>query len=398
MNVTFDGIAVASFQQAIENFFQNNFQTHMGRWSFDTLVELRGPLERPLSINMFAVHGDRRRRHLLIDILFRSPHMEVSKGQDRLYALMHLARDYEEGRIIVDYKKTVRQVMADAAAYHISQHQSLSFLATSFQHNETSNPTWIPESWMGYNPQGVGLPLNTARGPECFEHTECSLESVDMHNLRLCIRGMKVGSVRQCIVFDVNTRVAYMTVAEFWKSSLGEYILPYLEDTDIGLPRDFSRAIQAGIFGRSHDHEFIQAGLSYLWGLGRTPEQASRVLGYGAEAILDLLVSLKNSNEPAWAAIREVLRSLNRRSCIITDSQHIGLIPACNIREDDDIWRVLGSSHPVIVRRQASGRYWHICTACIPALVEHEHMAHFSSKIQPGDKIGEWTVEDIELE
>jgi len=398
MNVTFDGIAVASFQEAIDVVLNNNSSNHISRWSVNALFQLRGPLARPISAEMFAVHGDRRHRDPLIDILFTSYDMEVSKGQDRLYALMHLAKDYEEGGIKVDYNKTEAQVMVDAAAYHVNQHQDLDFLHMSFRDNETSNPTWIPENWMGRSPEGLTLYWDVNHGSEHFEHTECSLESVDMRNLRLCIRGMKVGLVRQCIVSDVDTPLTDMTVAEFWESSLGEYILPYLRDTDTGLPQDFSRAIHGGMFSRVHDHESIQAGLSYLWELGRTPEQASRVLGFGGDGILDLLAPLKNSNEPAWAAIRDVLRSLNRRSCIITDSQHIGLIPACNIKEDDDIWRVLGSSHPVIVRRQASGRYWHICTANIPALVEHEHMAHFSSKIQPGDKVGEWTVEDIELE
>ena len=398
MNVTFDGIAVAGFQEAIDGVYLDDSRDHFSKWSLNTVEKLRGPLTRPVSAEMFAVHGQRGHRYSLIYNLFRSYYMEVSKGQDRLYALMHLAKDYEEGHIIVNYSKTVEQAMADAATYHISQHQNLDFLLMSFRHNETSNPTWIPEGWMGHNPEGMALLWDAGQESEHFEHTECSLESVDTRNLRLCIRGMKVGSVRQCIVSDVNTPVAEMTLAEFWKSSLGEYILPYLGDTDTGLPRDFSRAIRGGNLGRGHDHESIQAGLSYLWELGRNPEQASRVLNYGADDILDLLAPLKNSNEPAWAAIRVVLRTLHRRSFIITDSQHIGLIPECNVREEDDIWRVLGSSHSVIVRRQPSGRYWHICTAYIPALVEHEHMVHFSSKIRPGDQIGEWTVEDIELE
>jgi len=398
MNVTFDGIAVASFQEAIRHVCREYILNHISKWDANALIELRGPLARPVNTEMFAVHGDERLRYELITLLDRSVHMQEAKGQDRLYALMHLAEDYEEGRILVDYNKTVEQVMADAASYHISQHQNLDFLDMSFRDNETSNPTWIPESWTGHIPEGNRLSYDADHGPKHLKHTQCSLESVDIRNLRLCIRGMKVGSVRQCIVFDADTPIVEMTVAEFWKSSLGEYLLPYLRDTDTRLPRDFSQAIHGGAFGRSHNHESIQAGLSYFWEIGRTPEQASRVLRWGGDDIQDLLAPLKNSNEPAWAAIRDVLRSFERRSCVITDSQHIGMVPECNIREDDDIWLVLGSFHPVIVRRQTSGRYWHICTAYIPALLEHEHMAHFSSQIQPGDQIGEWTVEDIELE
>jgi hypothetical protein len=108
----------------------------------------------------------------------------------------------------------------------------------------------------------------------------------------------------------------------------------------------------------------------------------------------DRLEPLEHAN---ITALQEVVYCLGNRACIITNNGKHGLVPKCNIQDGDEIWLVLGSSLPIVLRRQPSGRYWHICPARIPALEEHQDLAQFSSNIQPGDKVGEWTVEDVEL-
>ena len=389
MHVVFDGMAVASFQQVVADFISQLNAPGKG-WNFPALLTLRGHVFGPTSTEMFAVHGEQRERVGLIDLLQRSVVLQVSNGRDRLYGLMHLANDYHEGRIIVDYSKTEEQVMADAAAYHISEHRDLKFLDETFRDNETNLPTWIPERWVGHDSDGIGLSWVDDPEPR---YTECPLSSVDMGNMRLRIRGVKVDWVRQSLVPNAKA-----TVAGFWKSQLGKYLQPYLEDTSTGLPLEFSRAMRGGMYDRTHGHESIHTGLSHLWDIGNAPDQASRDLGYGGDGIQDLLAPLKNGSQPAWSALRDVLRSLYGRSCIIMDNGHMGQVPKCNIREEDEIWLVLGCTLPVVVRRQPNGRYRHICTAWIPAFKEHEDIAHFVSEIQSGDKVGEWTVEDVELE
>ncbi|KAH6870346.1 heterokaryon incompatibility protein-domain-containing protein [Alternaria rosae] len=376
----------------------------------DGLLELKGNIFGPSAIEMFAVHGDQRLKHDLIALLTRSGGMQVSKGHDRLYALMHLAGDYEEGGITVDYEKNEQQVMADAAAYHINLHQNLNFLTESFRDgaeaagisrpHETTCLTWIPEGWMGRDTEGIGFDLEDVDDSEAvhnrgIRHTECPANAVDIKNLRLSIRGVRLGWVRQCFVSSTNV---FTTVSELWASSLGEYLQLYLERASTSSSLEFSRAINDEIDGRKHDHECIRTGLSYSLELSKAPEQASRSFGYGGEDILDLLAPLEKSNPRAWFALRDVLRALRGRYCIKTNDEYFGRVPECNIREKDEIWLVLGCPQLVVLRRQPSGRYWHICPVRVPALDEHEDVARVSSKIQPGDKIDEWTVEDIELE
>jgi hypothetical protein len=391
MNVALDGTTVATFQQAVHELLIDSIARNY-MWNPSILIRLKGHLFGPANTDMFALHGEQRERHDLVLLLNMSNRMQVSKGQDRLYALMPLARDYEEGRITVDYNKTEEQVMADAAAYHISQHRDLKFLTASFRDNETDHPTWIPEGWMGRYPDGTRIFF---REDSVLIYTNCSRNCVDIANLRLRIRGVSLGWARQLLLFNLSITT---TLTEFWTCPLGEYIELYLGDTSTGLLIEFSRAIHGGMFKSSHEHESIQTGLSYLWELRTAAEQADRAIGYGGDRILDLLAPLKNINQPAWSALREVLRTLFKRSCITTNSGKIGLIPKCNIREGDEIWLVLGCPLPVVMRPQPNGRYRHICPAYIPALMEHEDIAHFVSEIQPGDRVGEWTVEDIELE
>jgi len=350
-----------------------------------------GALFRLIVNQIFVVHGDQRDMFRLVTLLDRSTNMQVSKGQDRLYALMHLAGDYEEGRIIVDYNKTEEQVMADAIAYHISQHRDLEFLVSCFRDVETTYPSWIPEGWMGGKPTGLGFPR---RYDHELKPTKCSLNSVAVGDLRLSIRGVRVGWVQQYLLSNLTI---FETVAGFWASPFGEHIHSYLGDINTGLPLEISRVFNAGIDRGSHNHQSIQTGLSYLWEIGSIPEQASRALDFGGEAIPDLLAPLKNSNKLAWSALRAVLLQSVGRSYIVTTNKHFGQVPECNIREEDEIWLVLGCPLPVVVRRQPDGSYSHICPARIPAFERHTNIASFVSGIQPGDRIGEWTVQDIEL-
>jgi len=409
MNVTFNGIAVAEFQEiVVDKIVRSVGQlNHSGN---DGLLELKGNIFGPSAIEMFAIHGDQRLKHDLVVLLTRSGGMQVSKGHDRLYALMHLAGDYEEGSITVDYNKNAQQVMADAVVYHINLHQNLNFLTESFRDgaeatansrpDENNCPTWIPEEWMGRETEGIGLYLEDFDDSEAvhgggMRHTECPTNAVDIKNLRLSIRGMKLGWVRRC--FTSSTSL-YTTVSEFWASSLGEYLQLCLEDASTVLSQELSRTINEEVDGRKHDHGCIRAGLLYFLELSKAPEKAGRDFGWAGEDVLDLLAPLENSNPSAWSALRHVLRVLRGRYCIVTNEGYFGRVPECNIREGDETWLVLGCPQLVVVRRQPSGRYWHICPVRVPALYEHEDVTQVSSKMQPGDKVGEWTVEDVELE
>jgi hypothetical protein len=104
----------------------------------------------------------------LIDVLRQTTNLKSSRIHDRLYAIMHLADDFQENDIEVDYNKTASQVMLDAADHHIRRHRNLRFLNYSFRadfedslypgHNsECSFPTWVPRRWLGPSQYGQAI-------------------------------------------------------------------------------------------------------------------------------------------------------------------------------------------------------------------------------------------------
>jgi hypothetical protein len=406
MNVTFDCMAVAHFQSTIYHMLVGSSGIHLDPELDYILFKLNGDQNCPIVTEMFATRGEHRKQWDIATLLRSSVWLQASRGHDRLYALMHLAKGYEDGSIIVDYNKTVEQVMTDAAAYYISQHQDLDFLIDSFQDDvsagdqpeqeETVCLTWMPQAWMGRSSRGssVNRPVGdpTAAMHQGLTRTKCSPHSIDTRNLLLHVRGVKVGRVRQTFCF--NEGLDNITVAEFWASPFGIHIQSLLGSTGMGLPLELSHTICGGLWHSKYDPECVLTGLAYLFEISKRPEYTGRPLHPKHWPLSDSLGPLEHANV---AALREVMWVLNGRACIITNNENYGLVPTCNIQVGDEIWLVLGSFLPIVLRRQPSGRYWHICLAFVPALDEHQDLAQFSSDIQPGDKVGEWTVEDVEL-
>ena len=84
-------------------------------------------IARTLNYQILADRGP------LIYLLHKNYRRKSSRIHDRLYAIMHLADDFQENDIEVDYNKTASQVMLDAADHHIRQHRNLRFLDDSFR-------------------------------------------------------------------------------------------------------------------------------------------------------------------------------------------------------------------------------------------------------------------------
>jgi hypothetical protein len=94
----------------------------------------------------------------------------------------------------------------------------------------------------------------------------------------------------------------------------------------------------------------------------------------------------------AWGRIVSRIRPL---TIIMTRTQKLGLVPQCRIEGRGEIWTALGCGIPLLLRPQPNGAYWHVCAADIPKFQKDELLQGLSTDIQLGDKIGEWTVEDI---
>jgi hypothetical protein len=389
----------------------------------------------------------------LIDVLDGAYNLKSSRFHDRLYAIMHLADDFQENDIEVDYNKTAIQVMLDAANHHIRRHRNLHFLEESFradfdktghlEHNsECSCPTWIPRRWLGSSQYGQPVWFSQKdRGHEIavgeqldddedssgniflnckYAHNErsvkfltkfsgqrlfttCAPDSVDMTHIRLRVRGMKVGEIQTVLSLPLINDPDGITVAQFWSSNLGQHIGLNFRRKEQQIPLGMVRALVGYWPNENFSYEDAVLGLKWVYDWITRPDLADQHIGWAGQTINALLALLPDysNHSAAITAISHIFKELYGRMCILTDKDQFGLVPHCNIRVGDEIWMLLGYSLPSVLRKQPNGTYEHICTARIPVLMDsiigHTDIRRFSRKAVPGEQIGEWTIEDIEL-
>jgi hypothetical protein len=221
---------------------------------------------------------------------------------------------------------------------------------------------------MGRENQGWSISEVDRRHPMIMKKpalmtTTCSPYSVDIKNLRLHVRGVKVDWLRQCLVF--NQDVEEMTVAQFWRSSIGEHIQPYLSDAGTSLS-EILQVVDTDPWDSRHDHKDIHLGLCHLLKISKNRENADRVLGIGASEISDLLAPLEDTDQGVVFALRAVLRSFGWRSCILTDNNNFGLVPECDKKRGRDLagtWMFTATCRAKTTQRKILA-YLHSTSTC----------------------------------
>ncbi|KAH7071885.1 heterokaryon incompatibility protein-domain-containing protein [Paraphoma chrysanthemicola] len=324
----------------------------------------------------------------------QAPDLEVSNPRDRIYALMHLAEDYEDGQIVVDYSKSLVSVAIDAASCHVRLHHNVMFLMSARivqPHEDQVNdltqqqqaPTWLPPEWYG----AVSSEYRISIG-RFDSTTTCRPDSISISSRRLHLRGFRIDYVRRCLSRDLNTRQA--TPRQFGDSLLGYYLRVYAGvgmeklSTDIFkvlLWTDDDAALRN--FRRLLKNDFMDSRTADQHILSRGRPNGDLVRG------VDLVTRV---------AIYQVVEELRDRLIIMTEDKLLAKVPSCAIQEGDEVWIVLGCPLPIVVRAQPNGTYVHICAAQMPSIQDDELVEGLSSDIQPGDRVGKWLVEDIELE
>ncbi|KAH7084175.1 heterokaryon incompatibility protein-domain-containing protein [Paraphoma chrysanthemicola] len=329
----------------------------------------------------------------LVELLYSCRKAEAARPQDRLYAIMHLAYDYEQGAINVDYSKSLVQTMLEAASSHVNRIGDLGdyFLHISSWYEDLNAdgrvleqeimPTWIPRVWFGINASTGGVVFRYHNRNRL--RTRCIPNSVDTLTRRLTIRGVKVESVGRLLGHQL--RLPGTTIGQFWSSDLGRFLDSHSHGDWKLLPRDVTKVLAAPS-SEAFGHEDCVSALEHL-------------------SLLDRDMTLLHAMDtyPPSTITRKGFRyftiDLRRNVAFLTREGYFGSAPLCGLKQGDEIWMILGCNTPIIVRPQPNGAYWHICTTYIPKIIEHEDIVqHLTSDVKPGDKVGQWTVQDIQLE
>jgi len=384
------------------------------------------------------------------ELMRRCQGLEMSDPRDRVYALMHLAKDYEDGGIMVDYSKSVVDVALDAAVYFVQSKCELQFLKSTFlelpddtddsasddtndsassacQHtrspicNNTEKiqgdpahpPTWLPHTWYGDVCKEVSWEIDypTTMATKCSPHSVLRLHG------RLRVRGMKIDIAKSLLIPCLEADDA--TARQFWGSSLGLYLRVFAGVGTKTLSLEFSDILMG-----ASDHKWANRWLrNGAGGLATVhPEDLPHGTNKHRGAISALCALLRLAQDPRYAdlplringrlnevlvgdfdlttraAMHRILNRLSHMGIIMTESKRLCRLPGCDLDEGDEMWIVLGCDVPIFVRPQPNGYYWHICAAEVPAILDDADVLSLSSNAQPGERIGKWVVQDIELE
>ncbi|KAH5296201.1 hypothetical protein HBI12_214210 [Parastagonospora nodorum] len=354
---------------------------------------------------------------------------------------MHLDYAFREGEIEVDYTKTPGQVMLNVAKYHVNKYYNVRFLHESIRRIPDQNgicehdldrsiSTWIPLTWRGRHLGRVPVKGNADQSD--FDHDysdrndfdesdfherdvgernfdsddeelfiKCAPNCVDTETMRLRVCGFRFGSIQSLLNLPDDEET--MTLLQFWSSALGQHIHSFISCDTPWLPLDMIRALVSIRLGIDQEtiYEACVAGLTHLFEISQRPDSADRPFGLLGSTILDLLEPVRDIHEYGLRAVNNIISSLVGRMSILTDKYCFGLVPRCEIRAGDEIWMSFGCSLPSVLRRQSNGIYTHICTARILSLMSditgHPDIRRLAPEAAPGNQIGEWSIENIEL-
>ncbi|EAT76878.1 hypothetical protein SNOG_15783 [Parastagonospora nodorum SN15] len=230
---------------------------------------------------------------------------------------------------------------------------------------------------------------------------KCAPNCVDAETMQLRACGFRVVSIQSPLNLPDNEET--MTLLKFWSSALGQHIHSFISCDTPWLPLDMIRAL-ASIrleIDKETIYEACVAGLTHLFEISQRPDSADRPFGFLGSTILDLLEPVRDIHEYGLRAVNNITSSLVGRMSILTDKHCFGLVPRCEIGAGDEIWMLSGCSLPSVLRQQSNGTYTHICTARIPSLMSditgHPDIRRLAPEAAPGNQIGEWSIENIEL-
>ncbi|KAF1850710.1 uncharacterized protein K460DRAFT_271573 [Cucurbitaria berberidis CBS 394.84] len=348
--------------------------------------------------NDIAIYADGIKLWQLLRLLTNCSNLAMTDTRDRVYALMHLAEDYEEGGIEVDYAKNEVDVMIEAVAYHVARAQDIDFLddcalgvdKCSVHDGGTclDVPSWLPRVWLGCD---TGHSLSSEKGPM---QTRCLPNSILTTERRLRVRGLRFNTVRRCLNRGIDSPET--TIEEFWISSFGIYLRVFGGYKVQSLPRELYSILVQNFVRIVPSFNDMVLSLSTFLRLAQDPQLARREVGIDGSLLVDLVKALDGASIIVLGGILELLQD---RMLILNETGNLGLISKCDLDEKtDEIWVALGCSYPIILRPTDNGRYQFVCAAYIPKLEEFQVLKDLSSYVQPEDKVGEWTVVDIEIE
>lgn len=333
----------------------------------------------------------------LLPLLEGCSNLQVTDKRDYVYGLMHLATDYEEGRIAVDYDKTLDEVFKSAIAFHIERHRNVDFLSQTCLEPEDDRlrnrtPTWVPR-WSAYS---VGkFPIN--RGYGAAAQTVCLDSPISSDGNYLQIHGFQVDHVERAdrALGHQNE----ITVSQVWQfvCRLALQLRPPDVPIGAGFPVPFALWDIFTVRHSKMEHEeydTMERALRALRELAHADDTRDLLVGHHGISIADELNKL---DQDIQNCIFGLLLSMDGRLAIVTRENRVGIMSLGAVEEGDEVWVIFGCHMPVVLRRQISGLYILVGPAYISGLMEGEMVKSLPEQVSVESKWGPYTVETLTL-
>jgi hypothetical protein len=339
-------------------------------------------------------------KHTLMKLLERTAILEATDSQDKLYTIMHLAHDYNEGSIPVDYERSVVDVMISAVRYFVEFQRTLDFLwqvdwdlertnraSSDIQPNTTQDsdaageehiPSWLPRWWDRsdvFLSKSEKLPIGK---------TMCLRQSLAADNKRLQVQGFCVDTIVQVLGW-VNT-LPNLTTREF-----GDIVRHlFYQDVPPQLRSTWCEVFMRSAPQLTTEKEILDI-IQQLLDIAVEFEMSESYTAMSTMA--DVLGDLE---KPKRDLITKIFDNLRGRMTFVTERFGLGKTRGKCMAQIDQVWVVLGCSAPLVLREVGNG-YLHIGTARIKGLNDYEPLQGIQEEMQDGDKCGSHAVTTITL-
>lgn len=355
----------------------------------------------------------------LLSVLEKSYKLKCTDDRDRVYGLLYLSADYQEGDIEVNYDFSLLQVFASIPHFVLQRYKSLNFLLSAglcktphsdLSKSQISIPSWIPDWTQApsrmHVSEGFGTSMNIPPIISSFQ------PAIDMTRKSLHAYGIHIATISKITQIPTGMEFYELPIATFtdlcWsiiRMSLSTSLqIPpdQLEDSD--LQPQWQALVRALVqidhyYPEDQDkYEYfrdtvISKSANSLQELSLNP--GDRNLIESNMMALIVQAKLHFPNDCGQTFVRLMYTSLIKHAPFVGLRGEIGISPISSV-SGDEAWNVFGCDKVLIMRPR--GKYHEVVgEGYIEGYVRGEVLPDLSGDLNVGDTIHGCVVQQIEL-